>query len=137
MASDTLSHKLIVMFPECYRKYKCALGIFWGNLEIYQSDEWGITPVIYLDQRRLGENVLEAPITIEPISSPQNELCLVLDARAIVFDETEGTVPYGPRTGPTLELHSEPIRVWLNEHPNWGIPGCELDWDNAIAPAEA
>lgn len=62
----------------------------------------------------------------------------ILDPRAIVLTvltEKLSQVDYSPRYF-ALDDHAPWAREWLLEHPHWGMPGCELDWERAITPVK-
>lgn len=85
------------------------------HLQVVQDPEQGVIPIIYRGK----------------------EEAVMLDPRAIVFtplDPRSSARWTTPRATQALDDHAPWAREWLLEHPYWGVPGCELDWERAITP---
>lgn len=108
VSSSESVHELTVVLPNFLKETGKALR-YHGVFKAYWDKEHGVIPTLTL---RDGTHV-------------------VLDPRAMIFDETTASVAYSPRYF-SLKKHATWCREWLNQHARWGTPGCEHDWSSAV-----
>jgi hypothetical protein len=66
---------------------------------------------------------------VVPIILIGEKEAVILDPRALVFNDTTHKVDYSPRYWHDEQLPW--VKEWLRLHPWWAIPGCENDWVKA------
>jgi hypothetical protein len=104
-----------VVDPDVYAKTCLAVVYIGTHVRLYRDPHGWVCPVLY-----------DGPETPEGFVK-------LLDARAVVFNETTIAIDYSPRYFP-LDDHSPRVREWLMKHPRWGTNGSFDDWEEALRP---